>query len=190
MPWVHAELLQSCPTLFYPMDCSPPGSSVHGILQASIVDWVAISSSRGSSWPRDRTFISCLAGRFFTTESPEKSARVYTHIYKYFICKYSYYIKLNMSSHRCLRVCSITTWILVDSIPAPPRSLVGYSPLGRKESDLTEATQHAHMAWYRVMALFYFTWMPNCANIYLSNQCIKVLALALGFESILPLNPS
>ena len=40
---------QSCPTLFDPMDCSPPGSSVHGILQARIVEWVAISSSRGSS---------------------------------------------------------------------------------------------------------------------------------------------
>ena len=53
------------------MDCSPPGSSVHGILQARILEWDAISSSRGSSQPRDRTR-SCLAGGFFTTESPEK----------------------------------------------------------------------------------------------------------------------
>ena len=49
-----------------PMDCSPPGSSVHGILQARILEWVAISSSRGSSQPRDRTQVSCIAGRFFT----------------------------------------------------------------------------------------------------------------------------
>ena len=44
---------QSCPTLCDPMDYSPPGSSVHGILQARILEWVAISSSRGSSQPRD-----------------------------------------------------------------------------------------------------------------------------------------
>ena len=48
---------QSCPTLFDPMDCSLPGSSIHGILQASILEWVAMSSSRGSSWSRDRTLI-------------------------------------------------------------------------------------------------------------------------------------
>ena len=49
----------------WPMDCSPPGSSVHEILQARILDWVAISFSRGSSWPRDRTQVSLIAGRRF-----------------------------------------------------------------------------------------------------------------------------
>ena len=59
--YVHAELLQSCPTLCNPMDCSLPGSSVHGILQARILEWVVRSSSRGSSWPRDRIGVSlCL----------------------------------------------------------------------------------------------------------------------------------
>ena len=48
------------------MDCSPPGSSVHGILQARVLESVAISFSRGSSWPRDQTQVSCVAGRFFT----------------------------------------------------------------------------------------------------------------------------
>ena len=52
------------------MDCNPPGSSGHGILQARILEWVAISFSRGSSRPRDTAHISCLAGRFLTTESP------------------------------------------------------------------------------------------------------------------------
>ena len=51
--------IQSCPTLRDPMDCSPPGFSVHGILQATILEWVAIPSSRGSSWPRDRTCVFC-----------------------------------------------------------------------------------------------------------------------------------
>ena len=57
---------ESSPTLFDPMDCSLPGSSVHGILQARILQWVAIPSSRGSSQPRDQTQVSCIAGRFFT----------------------------------------------------------------------------------------------------------------------------
>ena len=48
------------------LDCSPPVSSVHGILQARILEWVAISFSRGSSRPRDQTPVSCIAGRFFT----------------------------------------------------------------------------------------------------------------------------
>ena len=52
------------------MDCRPPGSSVHGISQVRILEWVAISFSRGSSWPRNQTHISCIAGRFFTTEPP------------------------------------------------------------------------------------------------------------------------
>ena len=49
-----------------PMDCSLPGSSIHRILQARILEWVAISFSRGSSQPRTRTQVSCIAGRFFT----------------------------------------------------------------------------------------------------------------------------
>ena len=52
--------------LFHPMDCSLPDSFVHGIFPARIVEWVAISSSRGSSQPRDRTQVSCIAGGFLT----------------------------------------------------------------------------------------------------------------------------
>ena len=54
-----------CPTLCDPVDCSLPGSSVHGILQARILEWVAISFSGGSSRPRDRSRVSCIAGRRF-----------------------------------------------------------------------------------------------------------------------------
>ena len=54
---VHA---QSCLTLWNPMDCSLPGSSVHRVFQARILEWVAIFSSRGSSWPRDWTNVSCI----------------------------------------------------------------------------------------------------------------------------------
>ena len=55
---MHAQSLQLCPTLCHPVDCSSPGSSVHGILQARTLEWVAMPSSRGSPWPRDRTCVS------------------------------------------------------------------------------------------------------------------------------------
>ena len=65
-----AKLLQSCLTLCDPMDCNSPSSSVHGILQARILEWATTHSSRGSFQPRDQTHTfcgSCIAGRFFTT---------------------------------------------------------------------------------------------------------------------------
>ena len=62
--WV-CDVTQSCLTLCNPVDCSPPGSCVHGILQARILEWVAISFSRGSSQPRDQNQVSCIAGRRF-----------------------------------------------------------------------------------------------------------------------------
>ena len=65
-----ARSSQLCPTLCNPMD--PPGSSVHDIGHARILEWVAISFSKASFQPRDWTHNSCLAGRFFTTESPGK----------------------------------------------------------------------------------------------------------------------
>ena len=60
-----AKSLQLCLTLCDPMDCSLPSSSVHGILQARILVWVAMPSSRGSSQPRDQTQVSRIAGRLF-----------------------------------------------------------------------------------------------------------------------------
>ena len=57
---MRAKLLQLCPTICDPVDYSPPGSSVHGIFQARILEWVAISFSRRSSRPRDQTQISCV----------------------------------------------------------------------------------------------------------------------------------
>ena len=59
-------ITQSCPILCDPMDCSPPGSSAHGILQARILEWAALPFSRGPSWPKDGTRVSCTVGRFFT----------------------------------------------------------------------------------------------------------------------------
>ena len=60
-----SEVAQSYPTLWDPVDCSLPGSSTHGILQTRILEWVSIAFSRGSSWPRDWTWVSHIGGRCF-----------------------------------------------------------------------------------------------------------------------------
>ena len=78
-----SEVAQSCPTLCDPVDCSPPGSSIHGILQARILEWVAISFSRGSSQPRDQTQVSHIAGRRFNlwaTRDVSQVARLVTNL--------------------------------------------------------------------------------------------------------------
>ena len=72
---------QSCLALWDPMDYSSPGPCAHGIFQARILEWVAISSSRGSSQPRDWTFVSCIAGGFFTCWALREAW--YTHISKH-----------------------------------------------------------------------------------------------------------
>ena len=79
---MHAKLLQSCPTLCDPMDCNLPGSSVHGILHARILEWVAMPSSRGSSWPRNWTPVSCIAGKFFTVWATREAQLVSLRVLK------------------------------------------------------------------------------------------------------------
>ena len=69
----ESEVAQSCLTLCDPVDCSPPGSSIHGILQARILEWVAISFSRGSSRPRDRTQVSCITRRCFNLSATREA---------------------------------------------------------------------------------------------------------------------
>ena len=67
MKWSEVKVTQLCPILCNPMDDNLPGSSIHGILQARILEWVAVPFSRGSSRPRKRTGVSGVAGGFFTS---------------------------------------------------------------------------------------------------------------------------
>ena len=87
MKW--SEVAQSCPTLCNPLDCSLPGSSVQGIFQARALEWVVTSFSRGSSRPRDRTWVSCIVGRCFTVwatrEAPNASVSRLVHRTFYFL---------------------------------------------------------------------------------------------------------
>ena len=63
---MSSEVAQSCLTLCDPIECSLSGSSIHGIFQARVLEWIAVSFSRGSSQPRNRTRVSYIAGRCFT----------------------------------------------------------------------------------------------------------------------------
>ena len=81
----ESEVAQSCLTLCDPMDCSLPGSTIHGIFQARILEWVAISFSRRSSWPRDWTQVSHMVGivgRRFTVWATREDISIF---YVYFI---------------------------------------------------------------------------------------------------------
>ena len=71
--WLCVLDAQMYLTLCDSIDCTPLGSSVHGILQARIFQWVAIPFSRGSSWPRGWTWVSCIAGRFFTSRNTRET---------------------------------------------------------------------------------------------------------------------
>ena len=78
--WKWKKVAQLYLTLCRPMDCNPSGSSVHGILQARILEWVAICFSRGSSWPRDWTWVSCITGRFFTNWTTREALYMFINI--------------------------------------------------------------------------------------------------------------
>ena len=111
---IAAQLLQLCLTLCNSTDCSLPGSSVHRILYARILDWVAMPSCRGSSRPRDQTRVFCIVGRFFTAKPPGKSQVILDirqHSFRtlsgnhwfFYIYRYRYiYISFFLPSHPSL----------------------------------------------------------------------------------------
>ena len=87
-----SEVAQSCLTLCDPMDCSLPGLSVHGIFQARVLEWVAISFSMGSSQPKDRTWVSCTAGWHFTIWATREVLRNSQFSTNSFLTRYGYRI--------------------------------------------------------------------------------------------------
>ena len=139
-----SEVAQSCPTLCDPMDCSLPGSSIPGILQAGILEWVTISFSRRSSQPRDRTWVSHIAGRCFTI--------IQLTLLEFLIDLVIFISRLWGPEGRiCIfHVLSILkTWEAQYSCLenlSGKRSLMGYSPEGHKESGMTEQlSAHTHI---------------------------------------------
>ena len=85
---VKVVVTQLCLTLCDPMDCSLPGFTVHGLLQARILEWVATPFCRGSPQPRGRTGVSCVAGRFFTIWATRRPTRMSTTSFLRKLCLY------------------------------------------------------------------------------------------------------
>ena len=92
---------QSCMILWDHVVCRPPGSSVHGIFQERLLDWVAIPFSRGSFLPRDQTQLSCIAGRFFTVWT---TMFMIIHIFAWLISLWYYATRSLISSLFWLRL--------------------------------------------------------------------------------------
>ena len=132
IPCIHAKTLQSCPPLCDLMDCRLASSSVHGILQARILGWIAISYFRGSSQPRGQTHvscISCIAGRFFTTEPPVYTYSIVIRLFVFFFKGWLYcLIALNHSSGFPLYICLSVLSVCLYDIQTQHGSL-GYNSL-------------------------------------------------------------
>ena len=116
-----SEVAQSWLTFGDLVDCSPPGSSIHGILQARILEWIAISFSRGSSQPRDRTQVSCIAGRHFNLWATRKALHIVSKSVSLHIVS-----PLNTNEF-----CSKSTFISPTSHPRYPTNPISYIVLPR-----------------------------------------------------------
>ena len=107
--WSVMLVAQSCPTLCNPMDYNPSVSSVHGIFQARILEWVAISFSRGSSWLRYQTRVSYIAGRLFTIWAT-REAQIQKEIYHQLVINNMFlkykknFIKQNLDQHNWVAI--------------------------------------------------------------------------------------
>ena len=148
------------------LDCSPLGSSVLGIFQARIPEWVAISFFRGSSWPRDQTPVSCTVGRFFIDWATREAL-----------------VKNVPANAGDARVCGFDPWggkipwhgkeqptpVFLPGGSHRQRSLGGYSPWGHKESD--KLSHWARLLVWMYLDLFDQSWINghlNCVNLLLS----------------------
>ena len=108
---VKELVTQLCLTLCDPMDCSPPGSSVHGIHQARILDCVAMPFSRESSRPRDRTWVSCFAGRLFTIWATREFQYRYYYYPKWRSEKFYNLLKVTQLIYSRVRIRNLNLYI-------------------------------------------------------------------------------
>ena len=108
-----SEVAQSCPTLCNPMECSLPGSSIPGILQAGILEWVAISFSRRSSQPRDQTWVSRIAGRRFTIWATREATDYVRLVLIAFFREGTSYLENSCDNFRCFNT---TKWLLIKAV--------------------------------------------------------------------------
>ena len=148
---VSVSVTQSCRTLRDPTDCSPPGSSVHGILQARILEWVVIPFPRGSTPPRGQTLVSCIAGGFFTvwaTERPSSWAKFYLYPKKFLSTSAKYLQRKHLSDFTLITHPNIISLIaqLLKNPPVMQETWVRY--LGWEDPlEKGKATHSSILAW-------------------------------------------
>ena len=154
---MSSEVAQSCLTLCDPIECSLSGSSIHGIFQARVLEWIAISFSRGSSWPRNWTQVSRFAGRRFTVWATRKAEYKWGKVK---VIRGAFQVALvvknlpanagdikdtspNPGSGRSSGGGhGNPPWYSCPENPHGQRSSAGYSPQGCTESDTSEVTKH------------------------------------------------
>ena len=189
---VHAKSLQSCLTLCDTMKWSLPGSSLHWIFQARIVEWIVMPSSSGSSQSRDWTCISCTAGRFFTREATllpdclqsEPEGRQFLRLWVcLFVCLFltlQYCIGFAIYQHES------ATGIHVFPILNPPPSSLPVPSLWVVPVHQPQASSIVHRTWTGVSFHIYYTYfnaiLPNHPILSLSHRVQKtVLYISVSF---------
>ena len=150
------SVAQLCPTFYDPMNCNPPGSSVHRILQAEILEWLSMPSSRGSSWSRDQTGVSCITSRFSAMEPTGRSPPTYMTIQIFpltlgvvFFIDYIFFI----SFFKWFHFISLRDWVNINQvwINRPLR----FSPWGMLKSVMRESVllQTSTYSWQMSLRL-------------------------------------
>ena len=153
------------------MYCSPPGFSVHGVLQAGILEWVVIPFSRGSSGPRDWTQVSCIAGRFFYCLSHQRS-----------------YTEAHTQKGLALWVNDLLSPVFLPGESHRWRSLVGYSPRVAKTEQL-----HFHFHYHLLDLIKFCFW--TCAFVFSEiwwskGACVRVEEVLVIWVSAVPCCPT
>ena len=156
---------QSCLTLCDPMDYSPPGSSVHGILQARTLEWIAVSSSSGSSQPRDQGCIlcvPCIASGFFPTEPPGKPIALYI----YTVLFLSIFCHQMLGLFPCLGYCNngaMDTGVHVSLWDIDFISFFIYITQETHAKSYCSSTFNHHTIFY-----------SDCTNLHSHQQCTRI----------------
>ena len=119
--WNSSSINRSVVSDFATPRTSSPGSSVHGILQARILEWVAIPFTRGSSWPRDQTRVFCIAGRFFTVwvtgKSQNETIKKANKIFSLWATGLQFLVKMYMGQRKDIKVGGLKIQFLILSWP-------------------------------------------------------------------------
>ena len=166
-------------SLCYAMDGNLPGSSVHGILLARTLEWVAIPFSRGSFWPRDRTWVSCVAGRFFIVWATRESPLILTFNYFFSLsptnCVNS--MKAGYLSHSAL-----FSWRSLHLVVNDTKHLLATAPLPRPAFSSVQSLSRVR--------LFATPWIAACqASLSITNSRSLLTHVHRVSDAIQPSHP-